>query len=351
MKLIFGGLAILVTVAVLLAGSSIFWLTGSTLEQTKQDSVKALASGLAYSISSQMQLFEKTVEQIATDADVIAAVESGNAELMEITANRLQKFLPVALKIRVLPATVNAVDERQAPVMGYADLEMVKKTLTDKQPSIIQGEGNNRHLAVTASIKKDKQVIGVVLASLKFDFVQEILAKAPIHEDYIEIMQGSVKLGSGGNPEAKTNNPQQLNIANSSWQISYAAASAHEFADMGMMMGIVIFLVVLTCAALFFAYYYIAKLLKTDQDTVLEAVKHLMTGKELGSYDIKLNEMQVIVSTLVQFKRIMDNRNGKQDAPPREQAKINFDAMFADDDEDDAIAVKHSAEGLLKKKK
>lgn len=351
MKLIFGALAILITVTVLLAGSAVFWLTGSTLEQTKQESVKALASGLAYSVSSQMQLFEKTVEQIATDADVIAAVESGDANLMENTANRLQKFLPVALKIRVLPVSVNTIDERQAPFMGYADLAMVKKTLASKQPSIIQGEGDNRHLAVTASIKKGNQTIGVVLASLKFDFIQEILAKAPIHEDFIEITQGTVGLGSGGNPDAKSNNPQQLSITNSSWQISYAAASAHEFSDLGIMIGIVIGLVILACAALFFAYYYMAKLLKTDQDTVLEAVKHLMTGKELGNYDVKLNEMQVIVSTLVQFKRILDNRSSKPDEKAQEQAKnINFDAMFADEDDDES-AVRKSVEGLLKKKK
>ena len=67
MKPIFGALAILVTVAILLAGSAVFWLTGSTLDQTRQESVKSLASGLAYSISSQIQLFEKTVDQIAGD--------------------------------------------------------------------------------------------------------------------------------------------------------------------------------------------------------------------------------------------------------------------------------------------
>lgn len=350
MKLIFGALAILVTVTILLSGSVVFWLTNSTLDQTKQDSVKSLASGLAYSISSQMQLFEKTVEQIANDAEVAAAVESGDATLMENTANRLQKFLPVALKIRVLPASVNAVDERQTPVMGYADLEMVKKTLTSKQTAIIQGEGNNRHLAVTAGIKKGGQVIGVVLASLEFDFIKEILAKAPIHEDFIEISQGTVGLGSGGDPAVKANNPQQFNVANSSWQISYAAADAHEFADLGIMMGVVTGLVILACAALFFAYFYMAKLLKTDQDTVLEAVKHLMTGKELGNYDVKLNEMQVIVSTLVQFKRILDNRNGNSEEKAPEPAKnINFDAMFADDD--DESQVRRSVEGMLKKKK
>ena len=354
MKPIFGALAILVTVAILLAGSAVFWLTGSTLDQTRQESVKSLASGLAYSISSQIQLFEKTVDQIAGDADVVAAVESGNTALMEITADRLQKFLPVALKVRILPANIEGIDEKQAPAMGYADLEMVKKTLTAKQPVIIQGEGENRHLAVTAGIKKGNQVIGVVLASLKFDFIKEILSKAPVQEDFIEIMQGTVSLAVSGNPDVKSNNPQQLSIgSNSAWQISYAAANTHEFSDLGIMMGIIIGLAVLACGGLFFAYYYTTKLLKSDQDTVLEAVKHLMTGKELGHYDVKLNEMQVIISTLVQFKRILANRNNKAEDKTQEQIKnINFDAMFADDeDDDDADEVKKSVEGLLKKKK
>lgn len=350
MKLIFGALTIVAVVMVLLAGSGVSWLTSSTLEKAKQESVKALATGLAYSVSSQMQLLEKTVEQIAVDEDVIAAIESGDSALIEKTATKVQKFLPVALKVRLLPTSINAIDEREKPVMGYADLEMVKKTVTGKQISIIQGEGDDRHLAVTAGIKKGDQVIGVVLASLKFDFLTDILTKAPINGNFIEISQDSVVLGSGGDPAIKKDNPERVSISDSPWQISYVAASAHSLADVGVAFGLIMGFAVLTCVAMFFGYTYITGLLKKDQNTVLEAVKNLMMGKELHAGEVKLSEMQVIISTLVQFKRILDNKSGKSDEPRHVPKDITLDELedFVDDEKPSLV---QSVSTFLKKKK
>lgn len=352
MRLIFSALAAIAVVMVLIAGMGVSWLSSSTLEKAKQESVKALATGLAYSISSQMQLFEKTVAQIAVDEDVVAAIESGNTAVIENTANKVQKFLPVALKVRLLPAGVNAVDEREKPVMGYADLEMVKKTLTGKPPSIIQGEGADRHLAVTASVKKGDQVIGVVLASLKFDFLTEILDKAPINDNFIEISQDPVVLGSGGNSSLKTESLEKIQIANSPWQISYAAAGAQGFSEIGMISGLIFSAAGLAGVALFLGYLYISKLLKKDQDSVLEAVKNLMVGKELTSYDVKLAEMQVIISTLVQFKRILDNKSGKTTETTTRQRPKDISLEDLDDvvvNEKPSLA--QSVSSFLKKKK
>jgi phosphomannomutase/phosphoglucomutase len=354
MKLIFSALAVFVVLMVFSAGTGVSWLSSSSLEAAKRESVKSLATGLAYSISSQMRLFEQTVEQIAVDEDVVLAVTSADPALMEKAAGKMQKFLPVALKLRVLPASVNAVDEREVPAMGFADLTMVKKTLTEKQMSIIQGEGDNRHLAVTAPVKQGNQVIGVVLASLKYEFLTEILAKAPIHGNYIEIRQDAVVLGSGGDSTRKENAQDKIAIAGSPWQIAYATAGV-SFSNLGETTGFVIVLAILTCAALFAAYYYISGLLKKDQNTVLEAVKNLMTGKELSNYEVKLTEMQVIISTLVQFKRILDNKGGASSSSTattentEPSKKITFDdELFAEAQE--SVEAKKSTSSLLKKK-
>jgi phosphomannomutase/phosphoglucomutase len=347
MKLIFGALTIFTALMIAIAGFGVLGLTTSTLEKAKQESVAALATGLAYSISSQMLLFEQTVNQMAMDEDVIAAIESGDPALIEKTADKVQKFLPLALKVRLLLPTVNQIDKQASPAMGYADLEMVKKTLTAKQPSIIQGEGNDRHLAITASIKKDNQVIGVVLASLRFNFLQEILTKAPINDNFIEISQETVALSSAGDASIKNHSPVQTSIANSPWQISYATANTHDFSSIGIIIGLIISLAVLGCGASFCSYYFITVLLKGDQDKVLEAVKDLMTGKELGGYEAKLSEMQVIIATLLQFKRILDNKHNKAGDT---SVNLDDDDLFADDIENDLTAEKLAGSSLFKKK-
>lgn len=350
MKLIFGALAIVAALMIMIAGSSVYWLTASTLKEVKQDSVAALATGLAYSISSQMQLFEQTVKQMAADEDVIKAIESGDAALIEKTTQKIQKFLPVALKVRLLPPTVNQVDERARPFMGYADLEMVKRTLTEKQSAIIQGEGNNRHLAMTASIKKGDQAIGVVLASLKFDFIQEILNKAPINDNFIEITQASVTLGSAGDLGIKGNDSLQVAIINTPWLISYVTADIHKISNISILIGLIITLTILSCVALFFGYQHMTVLLKSDQNKVLEAVKDLMTGKQLGSYEVKLYEMQVIISTLLQFKRILDNKQGKDGTHEPPAVRLEDSDLFHTDEMESDAQPNQSTGGLFKKK-
>lgn len=307
---IFGIVSIIAISMVILGSSGVFWLSTSQLKEAKQESVGALAKGLAYSVSSQALLLEKTVEQIATDIEIISAVSSKNEVLIESAEHKLQKFLPSALKLRILLPDVNEIDDSSKPIMGYADLEMVKKTFKTHQQSVIQGQGENRHFAVTAPIKKNDQIIGVLLASLQFDFVQAILEDAPIDDSFIEITQGKITLAKGGNATIKDNNPNTLKIAKSRWQLSYWAASAHTLANTSMVLGVIIAASLLACGGFFFCYYQITVLLKKDQNSILQAVKDLMTGKDLGNYPVNLSEMKVIISTLVQFKRILDNKEG-----------------------------------------
>jgi phosphomannomutase/phosphoglucomutase len=204
-------------------------------------------------------------------------------------------------------------------------------------------------LAITAKIQKGNQVLGVVLASLKFDFLNEILAKSPTQDNFIEITQDSISLGSAGNKALKNENPQQMKIADTPWQLSYASAQGRDAADIGSIMGLVITFALLMTVALFLGYYYMASLLKKDQNKVLEAVKNLMTGKGLGAYELQLSEMQVIISTLVQFKRILDNKNNQDES--HESHTVHFDEVNAMVEAEEKIDIKKTAANLLKKKK
>lgn len=323
---------------VMLGGAGVFWLSLSDLEEAKRESATGLAKGLAYSVSSQVVLLEKTVEQIATDIEVVTAVNSGSPVLIDSAAKKLQKFLPGALKLRILLPGVKDIDESSVPHMGYADLAMVQKTFQGKQMSVIQGQGENRHFAITAPIRKDEQVIGVLLASLEYDFVKAILAKAPIGESFVEIKQGKIALGKGGDTAAKSGAAETLKIKDTTWQLDYWPASAHSLSSLSMIIGVLIGASVLACGAFFFCYYQITVLLKKDQNSILQAVKDLMTGKGLGSYPVNLSEMKVIISTLVQFKRILDNKeegnehdNG-HDEPENEGLDLNDSDMFNLDD-------------------
>jgi phosphomannomutase/phosphoglucomutase len=258
------------------------------------------------------------------------------------------------MKIRLLPASVESIDESTIPIMGYADLEMVKRTLLTPQAAIIQGEGASRHLAMTAAIKQDGQTIGVVLASLRFDFLADILANANIGDNFVELNQAGVVLMTAGNTALKSKRSLQMSLAHSPWQLTYSAASVYKFSSISLMTAIVLGLGVFASILLFAAYFYTTALLKKDENKVLEAVKDLMTGKELGHYPMQISEMQAIISTLAQFKRILDNKQARShlSEDDDDSLKLGESDLLADADifNPTKISGKSTAMSMLKKK-
>jgi len=311
---IFGLLSIFAICMILVGGAGVFWLSLGDLEEAKKESGTALAKGLSFNVSAQLQQQQQTIQQLATATEVISALELADETLLKNTATKLQTFLPNVLKLRILLPTVKALDETESPHMGYADLQMVQKTLTSQPIAVVQGQGENRHLAITAAVKKDEQVIGVILASLKFDFVKATLAKAPVGESFFQIKQGKVVLAFNGKKSTQSGVANEVKISKSAWSIAYWTAESLGFSKITLMLGIIIGASLFMCLASFLAYYLITQLLKKDQTNVLQAVKDLMTGKGLGSYPVHLTEMKVIISTLVQFKRILDNKQGNDDS-------------------------------------
>jgi phosphomannomutase/phosphoglucomutase len=354
MKLIFGVLSMIVAGIVLLAGAGVFSLSMSELGNYKQQTVTTLATGIAYSVSAQMQIQEHLVAQIAANEEVVNALASADPLLIEKKALQMQSFFPNVMKIRLLPASVESIDESTIPIMGYADLEMVKRTLLAPQAAIIQGEGASRHLAMTAAIKQDGQTIGVVLASLRFDFLADILANANIGDNFVELNQAGVVLMTAGNTALKSKRSLQMSLAHSPWQLTYSAASVYKFSSISLMTAIVLGLGVFASILLFAAYFYTTALLKKDENKVLEAVKDLMTGKELGHYPMQISEMQAIISTLAQFKRILDNKQARShlSEDDDDSLKLGESDLLADADifNPTKISGKSTAMSMLKKK-
>lgn len=304
---IFSILSAFTIVMILIAGGGIYWLSQMDVSQARRTSTEAVAKGLALGISSQVSTLQDTVSNMATMHAVIAAVESNDPQQLAQTALMLETILPGVMKIRILPANVSELDETSTPHMGNADLVMVRDTLSNKQDPFIQGQGNNRHLAITAAIKNNNVVIGVILASLKFDFLQSSLNKFQFSEMDIDLKQGNTSLAKVGNPSTDTNTGDKVEVLQSSWNIYYQPGNIIDVGAMTIIICIIMLPVLLACMAFFVSYRKLTAELSQDQGSILKAVKDLMSGKSVGSYPINLPELKAIISTLIQFKRVLDN--------------------------------------------
>ncbi len=304
----FGMLSLFAVIIIIISSIGVFWLSMSNFKDNQQKLTTALVKTFANNFSSEIELLKKVVEQIATNPEVINAIESNDAIILKNTAKNFKTILPYALNLRIFLPGIDSIDESTKPHMGYADLALIQKTFEEEQLPIVQGQGENRHFAITAAVRKNNQVIGVVLASLQVDFIQNLFAKKITKNNFIILKQAEVVLAQSGNELIKTNQAQSFKIPKTHWQLEYWF-TALPVVNMAGLIAIIIGASLLCCMVSFFCYFKLNSALKKDQNMILEAVKDLMSNKEIGGYCLKLTEMEVVILALVKFKQILANKD------------------------------------------
>jgi phosphomannomutase/phosphoglucomutase len=313
---------------VLLAGGGAYWFSSAQVRETQQASTTAIASGMTVSIASQIETLQRVIDGLAQAPDVVAVLanDSSNQAALDNVAIRLQNAIPQVMRVRLLPATVSEPDLSQLPNMGFADVEMVRATLTAKQKPFVQGEGEHRHLAMTAAVSQNQQAIGVILVSLKPDLLQQLITKTTVSNGYVEIKQEQAVLASAGLAELKNEEPQVMPLTNSRWSLELSIGGGTSAGDIVLFSCIILIPALLGCLAFFVGYRKLADYLHHDQSSVLKAAKDMMTGKQVGHYPVQLDEMRPIISTLAQFKRILE-----QEKSPKNAAEELGDYDFFDE--------------------
>jgi phosphomannomutase/phosphoglucomutase len=298
---------------ILIVGGGVYWWSDSRISEVKRNAATTVVNAVALTLSEQIDLLNRTLNKMAQDPEVLIAVTSTNPVLLITVAEKLEKYFPDALKIRLLLPGVSQLDEKTAPRMGFADLDMVRETLTNNQPPGIQGyAGADRHLAITRRIVVNNQVVGVILASLNYDFFNKSIEAAAVKDGYIELRQAKLVLGSSGNQvDAGQSESLQTKVAGTDWDIYYYYASGVDSAKIILMTSAIFISLLLTILASFIGYLRISGLIAQDLNMVSTAFEDMMTRKPLGSYPVNLTETRAVISALVKFKQVHVHQNDK----------------------------------------
>ncbi len=307
---IFSLLSIVTIIMSLLAGIGVYWMSLSDVDQSNEKANFALAQGLASSVSTQINTLQKTVDKMAATKEAIAAALSNDPTMMAETALTLEQFMPEVMKIRILPPKPSELDQSSIPHMGNADLIMVQETAAGRQRPAVQGQGENRHLAMTAAIVRNNTTIGVVLVSLRYQFLQSFFKQKQFADLAVELKQQKTSLAKSTASTDDKLLDQQLKITGTDWELHYANSASRSLLSNLSALGIIFFPVLSIALAFFIAQRNLSNTLKHDQVTILKAFKDIMTGKVVGNYPVNLAEMKNLISTLLQYKRVLDN-NGK----------------------------------------
>ncbi len=307
MARIFIILSSLTLAAVLLAGGVTYWLSIAEVKQSQVEQVKNLAQGLAVATSARVNIIQKTVDNAAKLPDVVESLANRDPDLMHFNEEMLETLIPYSLKIRLLTPDVSDIDESTTPALGFADLVMVQSTLSAPQKPIIQGKGEHRHLAITSLVSQNDQPVGIILASLRHDFLNDLIRQLPLDKGRIEIKQDRLTLASLG---SETTGPEPDNsqaIPGTAWTVvSWAPDNTAEGFSLFTWAAIFI-AALLVCLAFFISYRKLVQYLRQDQSTIIKAAKDMMSGKLSGNYPVILEEMNPIITTLAQYKRAIDH--------------------------------------------
>lgn len=327
MRRIFIFLATLSALLIVVAGSSAFWLEAANTASTERVALNSVTQNLANHLDTQLETLQLSVDGVAQAPDVIAAMESSNHQLIRTTEAKFQTIVPHNLRIRLLLPNITEPDQAEPPHMGFGDLEMVRATLTDKPKPVIQGEGEHRHLAITSAILSNQRVVGVVLASLAPDVGQSIMNRTPFERGFIELKQEQISLASLGDSNFRNDDPETIALKYGRWQLHVWPDTDSTSGRKLLMLALVSSFAVLSGVMFFFAFRKLSALLRQDQSSVLKAAKEIMQGKNIGNYPIQLDEMLPMVTSLAQFKRILD-----QELSPRDKTTTQdhdfFDESF-----------------------
>jgi phosphomannomutase/phosphoglucomutase len=319
-------------ILILFAGLGIYALSKMETGQTKKAAAEMVAKNYALTVATQIALLEATLDKMAQDPEILAAISSHNRILLDAAATKLEAHLPNVLKIRLLLPNLSEPDQRAVPRMGFADLDMVRETLSKNQAPAIQGDkGADRHLAVARQVVDNGQTVAVILASMDPEFITKSLQKATLNNGFIELKQGKLTLIANGNKPEQDDDTVVLKIANSGWDIYYQADTSGDFSDLLLVCSLLLLCVLTALLTIFVTYRKLSDVLSEDLRSVMKAFKDMMSSKMQGNYPVELTEMGTVISTLAQFKRVLDNEESHH--RPLSSEDDDLDNLVVIDDE------------------
>jgi phosphomannomutase / phosphoglucomutase len=309
MERLFSILTFTAVLMILIAGTGVYLSSKIVVAQAKEAAALSSAKGAAQTLSDQIKLIDSALDKIAQDPEVIAAINSADSRTLSAMATRVEKYFPAARKIRLLPVGVIEPDEVNVPRMGFGDLDMVKATFQDNPLPAIQGDaGPDRHLAITRKILQNNQTVGVVLASLSFDFIDQSLKNAAVDNAYMEIRQEKLALASIGEKSGSDEDFNKINIADTSWELYYPDPKNTSLGQAIATFGFIIIPALFALATFFICYRQLSVLLRQDLDWIYQAFKDVLTDRPKGSYPVTLTGMDTVIASMVRFNREVEKQ-------------------------------------------
>jgi phosphomannomutase/phosphoglucomutase len=270
-----------------------------------QDNARTTAQAAAQ-LGALLDFYTSTVGQLASDPEIAALLEAGNAPALRKREKTLAYLLPRALNIQLLPPGIDQVDMNASPPLSYAALAQMREAERSESapPAEVQLLNTpQQHINIVHRVVNPANgaVVGLIMLSLSSEVIQQALEGAIHAEGYLEFQQlgakgAPVAVGHQGDRKYKEGQPGAVQaVPGSRWQIAYWPL--HHSADYLGKISLVVLVMFLVAAAGMAAvtlilFGRVTAALRQDQISLVTLMKDFRDEQVRRDYPYGLEEMQ-----------------------------------------------------------
>ena len=299
------GIALMVVVA-LFAQQAIQSGASRSARATAQSVSEAVAARLAGAVTARRDL----LALVLSEGRAAAALSSGDPSAIKAEEAVIQQRVAGLLQVRLLPRDASQPDPAGAAPLGYAGLDLLRRTVDSGRPSaaeIHQIKSGAPYLAMALPVNVAGRNAGVLFAAWDMRFLVGLLEQSPAFQGRLQLVQG----GDGGYVLAKGPGGQDgpltegaVEVPDSIWKVSYGTDP-----DTGGMGGLLTMASVVAAGGLalllsvFLQWRALARDLRADMGTLVNLGEAILRRENGAARQAQVASTRDAIALLSQYAR------------------------------------------------
>lgn len=299
------GILLMLLVAILAQQS-----VGKAASDSARLAAASVAGAVAMRLEGEINARRDLVALALSDGRAAEALARGEAETVREIEADLQRRIPGLLQIRLLPPDVSQPDPAGAAPLGYAGLDMLRRTATTGRPSaaeIHQIKSGVPYLAFALPLTGQKGIVGVMFGAWDMRFLVSIVEGSAAFPGRLQLLQG----GDGGYVLAKgpgslegALNAGSVSVADTIWKISYGVSPEKSgFGELMAMLMLVGGSALALLLTLYMQWRILARDLRTDMTTVVRLGEAIRNREGVSSPQSHVSNTADAIALLAQYAR------------------------------------------------
>ncbi|MEN8170601.1 MAG: sensor domain-containing diguanylate cyclase [Pseudomonadota bacterium] len=179
---------------------------------------------IARSISEQLTIYQRLVDGIATEYQLIDMLRFKQVELAEGWAVRLRSLIPNSIGLSLILPDGTILGERENLMMGEACIRDFKSVIAGEyipQPPVHHENDNMRHFDVLSKVYDDGEIIGAVFVSFDIKVIEEQVSTLLTDDGHLLVKDGrGINIADAGHDNHSSyEKPEGIQIPQSDWML------------------------------------------------------------------------------------------------------------------------------------